>query len=61
MSNWISIEDKLPDEEGHYLTFNGYHYAIQTWNENGWLRLYDAKSITHWQKLPEPPKGVDYE
>lgn len=58
MSDWISVEDRLPKESGEYLTYNGRGYSIQKYNENGWLNLYDATLITYWQNLPTIPEEI---
>lgn len=47
MSNWISVEDRLPEKSGEYLTYNGREYSIQKYNNNGWLNLYDAILILY--------------
>lgn len=63
MSEWISVDERLPPEEGHYLVFvkttgyQGYcnhvdiaaHQGGEWSNDFGWL-------VTHWQPLPEPPQ-----
>lgn len=57
MSEWVSVDDKLPDEDENVLAGN-YPFGIIHIN-----RLIDKKnskwlygSITHWMPLPEPPK-----
>ena len=71
MSEWISVKDKLPedrekvlifrklDKEMHIARFN-YKYAC--WfpadsDFNGSCGYYNFSTVTHWQPLPEPPKG----
>lgn len=61
MSNWISVEDRLPEKSGEYLTYNGRGYSIQKYNENGWLNMYDAILIIYWQNLPTRPEEIDDE
>lgn len=78
-SEWISVEERLPDceygaeteallfrlktgtvEAGYFGTggmfrdkyFRCYHHANEGW---------DAKDVTHWMPLPEPPKGDHHE
>lgn len=63
---WISVEDRLPDKCGNYLTYDPryndinmcYYMGSGEWDHhrNG---ITDAKShgFTYWQSLPEPPKG----
>lgn len=58
MSNWISVEDRLPEKSGEYLTYNGREYSIQKYNNNGWLNLYDAILILYWCPLPEIPEEI---
>lgn len=62
MMQWISVKDRLPEDDGKYLccTRSGaivvvkYHHFRDT----GRWRTYEsvAQSITHWMPLPEPPK-----
>ena len=59
-SEWISVEDRLPEREGKYLTF-----TIKGEVQLNWFVsfLADAEPefdywVTHWMPLPEPPKGV---
>ena len=69
MSEWISVEDRLPErasgELGSALAYSpGYGIWIEShhptwWNRNderGRGRLHDGPHITHWMPLPEPPK-----
>lgn len=64
---WISVEDKLPEQEGMYIVYiernkgNAFigtdHYDfLNHWGGEGW---YDGRYVTHWMpfdSLPEPPK-----
>jgi hypothetical protein len=62
---WISVEERLPEEDGEYLTWNGLIYYLITFNAS--LRLWNVgesgdistaiRDVTHWMPLPEPPKG----
>lgn len=61
VSHWIPVTERLPElcvpvivcrddgkvEQGVYFT------------SNGWWKVFGArtKRVTHWQPLPEPPKG----
>ena len=65
MNKWISIKDGLPQKPGQYLT----HWPdgdIEVFEfegvpgEFGWV-IPNGKYgiVTHWARLPEPPKGVE--
>ena len=55
-SEWISVEDRLPEIETYYQTFNGSEIPAVTteyyYIEKGWSA---KRNVTHWQPLPEPP------
>ena len=59
-SEWISVEERLPEREGTYLVYT-YKGAIKF----GDFRCYYAKNdnpqfdyyVTHWMPLPDAPKG----
>jgi hypothetical protein len=56
--NWISVKERLPEEEGEYLVFYKYkenedRVDIALFSRFGWHKAYE---ITHWTPLPEPPK-----
>ena len=58
MSEWISVEDRLPNEHIDVLTYAArpsyeVFYINRLIDKNEWL--YDG--ITHWMPLPAPPKG----
>lgn len=56
---WISVEDRLPDGQGHFLTVDdtGYIMVAMWTNQFGWFsHICKANKITHWMPLPEPPK-----
>ena len=56
---WISAEEKLPEQKGYYLVFahsviGTAYYGSKWWTEDP--RIYEPQ-ITHWMPmLPEPPK-----
>ena len=67
-SRWISVKDRLPDNEEFYLTylFDGnsdtWEMQIKWWDKkHGFLPWDLIDDVTHWQKLPEPPEGVGHE
>lgn len=66
MSEWISVEDRLPEEEGQYLVvmhglvwpadFLGYgpDKKRARWR----TEIADEYAVaTHWMPLPEPPQS----
>ncbi len=60
---WVSVGDRLPEEEKEYLVtdgidrevclFNVAHKAFDYYFE---LRWSTGSGITHWMELPELPK-----
>lgn len=64
-SEWISVDDRLPEYNKPFLVIDtfGYMFVCQ-YSSIGWLPSIDgdhpnfcSDTITHWQPLPEPPKG----
>lgn len=62
MSEWISVIDKLPSEAGVVLVYVdykdlSYNIFIADFYTRGnvFCKCPDAKYITHWMPLPEPP------
>ena len=63
---WISVEDRLPEENGRYLVCikvshqlfeNLTTIAVLDYNKSHGFYLYSiAESVTHWMPLPEAPK-----
>ena len=65
---WISVEDALPEKTGFYnVVLNGsvyslwYYPSINEWAEiyadkEGYLQNRKMEGVTHWQRLPVPPK-----
>ena len=71
--NWISVEDRLPDNHTECL-IHGYNFGIKIsifsdyntsygsklnkkWFRKNGSSHYSTKNITHWQPLPQPPKS----
>lgn len=58
MSEWISVEERLPEREGKYLTYT----TRRTVEISSFYPFYlnDKPQfdywITHWMPLPETPK-----
>ena len=67
MSNWISVEDELPEYPWIMVLVavkasNANHVESACLIQDGSWLLADESSngadfITHWMPLPEPPKG----
>lgn len=70
MSEWIKIEDRLPDNVGEYIVCAQYAERIRyrqivtlakyglnewIWYENG-IEWDISGIVTHWMPLPEPPR-----
>ena len=62
-SEWISVNDRLPNDYGAYWTFNGDDAHASVIQQR--VHMYDPKmkafnshTVTHWMPLPTPPKGV---
>lgn len=68
MSKWISIHEKLPEENQELLmTYNDlvmegffcnkkFYYPSTCAHVLGYCDCEDQQGITHWMPLPEPPK-----
>ena len=60
MSDWISVEDRLPDELQDVLSFAGYDGVFQSIYRAGNFKkslvVWEHLSVTHWMPLPEPPE-----
>ena len=59
MSEWISVKDRLPEQEGTYIvaTVNG---AVTMTHYYPRHKRFSSsrinKLVTHWMNRPEPPK-----
>lgn len=75
MSEWISVKDRLPENEDEYVLAiasgrpkeniiwqDAYVFAYYS-PESGWYSdeypEYEGFEVTYWTPLPEPPKEVD--
>ena len=53
MSQWIPVNERLPDEEVRVLAYDGDKvFESEYWN-GSWEWLAD---VTHWMPLPNPPE-----
>lgn len=68
MQDWISVDDKMPEKSGAYLTVvQGlsvrtidrafYNAETNVWKRRSYLSP-KTWSVTHWMSLPELPKEV---
>ena len=60
-TEWISVKDKGPDENGLYLCLSNatrMQYVCR-WNEQDWLLRGNEIYVSHWMPLPEPPKAKE--
>lgn len=63
--NWISVKDRLPDDDGEVLAVNdgevlianylgGWFHYIE--DEDGDMIPSDDIDVSYWMPLPEPPE-----
>lgn len=63
MSEWISVEDRLPALNVQCLVasqktmFIAWQYAAGYWEYGNKDVQYCAYGVTHWMELPEPPSA----
>ena len=61
-TGWISVEDKLPEEDVRVIVYSsiktiGIAYQINNlWFTRDLLMSSPCDKITHWMPLPEPPE-----
>jgi hypothetical protein len=65
-SDWISVKDRLPDNDDDVLVTDGkrleiafwfYYFEPHCWSFSNELAGYDTGAITHWMPLPPLPEG----
>lgn len=65
VQEWISVDDRLPEEKANYIVYYQHAYCD---NDDYWaigICFYDgekfqlgpAYKVTHWMPIPQPPKG----
>ena len=72
MSEWFSVDERLPEEIGDYLVFFSYydpselnwsHVDISAFEKGQFTDSESGAKITHWMPLPDtpawPPKQKD--
>ena len=58
MSKWISVEDRLPEEDAEILVWCGWQLTSIYDSEKYFYTIDEIDCIhhvTHWMPLPEPP------
>lgn len=62
MGEWISVNDRLPEDGETVLTYRHGIVEVQEfdnrrkgWIRNGWF--WSMLTVSYWMPLPEPPKG----
>ena len=66
---WVSIKDALPEHvQGNYLILLGGEIYAAKWEYDEWNEKYAFRidcqivpNVTHWMKVPEPPKEENYD
>lgn len=60
---WISVEDRLPENDQKVLCFNyNGEYKVLRWNYIDWMwnsgiEWHKEDYVLYWMPLPQPPKG----
>lgn len=60
MQEWVSVEERLPDKDGIYLSVNKarqYEFRLFQVGKQMWKAIWKEEGVTYWMPLPEPPKG----
>ncbi len=60
-TQWISVEDRLPENDGEYLVYTK-HGFMDKWPYIKFCGQYwgcRGAKITYWMPLPEPPEEVN--
>ena len=56
MSEWISVDDRLPNPFESVLVFRDGKISIDYNEGNGWFAYdFNGKRVTHWMPLPLAP------
>ncbi|MBR3753372.1 MAG: DUF551 domain-containing protein [Ruminiclostridium sp.] len=53
MSEWISVQERLPGDGAGVLVFLDTGAMYISWQ---WRGKWDEKGVTHWMPLPKPPE-----
>ena len=66
VQEWVSVDDRLPEEKGRYLTankrFGDKIVVFDLWFGGGFWYVDEEDGVfdfevTHWMPMPNPPKG----
>ena len=66
VQEWISVDDRLPEEKGRYLTankrFGDETVVFDLWFGGGFWYVDEEDNVfdfevTHWMPMPNPPNG----
>ena len=60
VQKWIPVTERLPEENGIYLTVNKnkeYEFHFFETGKLMWQGIWEEDGVTHWMPLPQPPKG----
>lgn len=57
MSEWISVEDRLPDIGDRVLIFTSHVIEAFRYEDRSFNRFGVDCKPSHWMPLPEPPTG----
>ena len=59
MTDWISVNDRLPEEIGYYLVVIGNEMLVSIdiaeYSENRW---HKHDEVLYWQPLPNYPEAI---
>lgn len=66
VQEWISVEDRLPEEKANCIVYyqhaycdNDDYWAIGIcFNDGEKFQINPAYKVTHWMPMPNPPKGA---
>lgn len=63
VSGWVSVKDRLPEEDADVLVWNELGIEIAAYTTNPVKRWYSYTGqevfAKYWMQLPEPPKEDD--
>ena len=65
VQEWISVDDRFPEEKANCIVYyqhaycdnDGYWAIGICFNDGEKFQINPAYKVTHWMPLPEPPKG----